>query len=930
MAEQPIKGTDIIESGMFNEAVKQADNFIAKLSELENGIKSNLQSSKEYLTTWKAQGSETLNTQAKATAEVTKELTKLEQLEQQRIRTQEAKIKLVNAIDSQALKQIKNEEQLAKIISNQTKEVKLSVSAYDALRKKYNDLVKAQIELSIRGRENGAVFKAVKQEVDAMRLTLDKAEQGAGRFQRNVGNYKSGFDSLGNSVNQLTSEFPAFAVSANTGFLAISNNLPIFFYELTKINKANAELIKQGKPIQSAFSQIGSVLTSTTSILSIGVTLLTLFGGKIIETVSSLFKQKDSLLENIDALKAYNEAIKESKKFQEELQKQIDNTTLSNLEQSKTLSSQEASALKALEKTIDSEGKAFEMRNNQIGKYITELLINGDKEAVIKQTITDNIIKIENEKSGEIVRLNKETGEVVGQYSAFYNKTLYSNTEAFAKSRIDQIRKEYRITQNLIKNNYDEEIKQTIIGEDVKSKKKIEKLVDLSDRIKKLQLEQIKDDKFREEQIALFESEQAKREVERIYATAEQKIKLKQAIDEDTQRKLLVISDKYQKIEDDKQKEATNKIIENEKKTSDAIFEIKKDNADFEIYQLEEKYKEEEAKGANANKEELKRLQSLINERKAILIQSNADEAKLKTENEAEQTKIQNEADIEIAKLKDANLKSIEDKDKKAKQDELKRQNDFNQKLIDAFAKAEAEKSKLKQDALQRDIDATDKNIERQRELANKGKANTLAFEEKEKARKQVELEKEKEQEIKRQKAIAIFKAFTSYMEQGDDTITAIAKAVGSVAIVDSIAGAFFTGTEKVADDLQDKKLHNGRDGYRIAVDGSERIMTGEQNKLVGDLSNAELANLANDYNNGLLDTAKYAVIQKDFATNVKESYMLMQMANLNKQVESLTNTIKNRPISNFEFDGYGNFIKETIENGFNKRTIYKQEKPRI
>ena len=53
-------------------------------------------------------------------------------------------------------------------------------------------------------------------------------------------------------------------------------------------------------------------------------------------------------------------------------------------------------------------------------------------------------------------------------------------------------------------------------------------------------------------------------------------------------------------------------------------------------------------------------------------------------------------------------------------------------------------------------------------------------------------------------------------------------------------------------------------------------------------------------------------------------------MANLNKQVDSLTNVIKNRPVSVFEFDGYGDFIKTTIENGFTKRTTYKQEKPRI
>ena len=107
--------------------------------------------------------------------------------------------------------------------------------------------------------------------------------------------------------------------------------------------------------------------------------------------------------------------------------------------------------------------------------------------------------------------------------------------------------------------------------------------------------------------------------------------------------------------------------------------------------------------------------------------------------------------------------------------------------------------------------------------------------------------------------------------------------------------------------------------------------MTGEQNKMVGGLSNEELAKLAYDYNNGLLDTAKYAVIpNKDFASNVKDSALLMQVVNMNKEIQNLQQIIKQRPTTSFEFDGYGDFIKKTIEDGFTKVTRYQQSKPRI
>ncbi len=55
-----------------------------------------------------------------------------------------------------------------------------------------------------------------------------------GNYQRNVGNYASGWNGLNVSIQQIARELPALSVSANTFFLAISNNLPIFIDELKK------------------------------------------------------------------------------------------------------------------------------------------------------------------------------------------------------------------------------------------------------------------------------------------------------------------------------------------------------------------------------------------------------------------------------------------------------------------------------------------------------------------------------------------------------------------------------------------------------------------------------------------------------------------------------------------------------------------------
>lgn len=97
----------------------------------------------------------------------------------------------------------------------------------------------------------------------------------------------SQFNALGNSINQLSREMPAFAVSANTGLLAISNNLPALSDAIAKIRAENKLLASEGKQTTSVLSQLGKALFSWQTLLSVGVTLLTVYGGKLIEMALS-------------------------------------------------------------------------------------------------------------------------------------------------------------------------------------------------------------------------------------------------------------------------------------------------------------------------------------------------------------------------------------------------------------------------------------------------------------------------------------------------------------------------------------------------------------------------------------------------------------------------------------------------------------------
>lgn len=123
----------------------------------------------------------------------------------------------------------------------------------------------------------------------------------------NANRSRTGFNGLNNSINQITRELPAFGLSANIGFLAISNNLPILVDEINKVRLANIALAKSGEQTTSVFKSLGAALFSWQTALSLGVTLLTIYGAKIVELIGNLFKGKEAITSAKLELDALNE-----------------------------------------------------------------------------------------------------------------------------------------------------------------------------------------------------------------------------------------------------------------------------------------------------------------------------------------------------------------------------------------------------------------------------------------------------------------------------------------------------------------------------------------------------------------------------------------------------------------------------------------------
>lgn len=141
---------------------------------------------------------------------------------------------------------------------------------------------------------------------------LKKLEGDTGRFQRIVGDYKKGFDGLGNSVAQMTREFPAFTYSVQTGFLALSNNLPIFFDEIKRAKNEIKAMRAEGKETQSLLGRLAGSFFSFGTVLSVGITLLTVYGKEIGEFFSALFKGKQAMDQFTESQRLIGEALKAS------------------------------------------------------------------------------------------------------------------------------------------------------------------------------------------------------------------------------------------------------------------------------------------------------------------------------------------------------------------------------------------------------------------------------------------------------------------------------------------------------------------------------------------------------------------------------------------------------------------------------------------
>ena len=196
---------------------------------------------------------------------------------------------------------------------------KLTAQLNNAATGSYNQL-SAQYQLnkiklnamSAEERNATEAGKALEEQTLRIYKEMIHLQEATGNHRLSVGNYVKAWDGLGNSVNQVIREIPSAAVSLNTFFLAISNNIPIVIDEIQRLKEKNEMLRAEGRPTKNIINSIVSSIFSWQTALILCLTALSMHGKEIINWIANIGKAPGALMTTNERLEALQDELEKT------------------------------------------------------------------------------------------------------------------------------------------------------------------------------------------------------------------------------------------------------------------------------------------------------------------------------------------------------------------------------------------------------------------------------------------------------------------------------------------------------------------------------------------------------------------------------------------------------------------------------------------
>ena len=171
-----------------------------------------------------------------------------------------------------------------------------------------SQLYKFTVQLDDRA---STAAQSIQKGLDGVARTARQASEGVAQMGASVSQVASvapRFNALGVSLQQVVRELPAFSMSVNTGFLAISNNLPILADAIASARKENEALKASGQTAIPVWRQVAGSLLSWQTALVLAVTVLSTNGKEIAAWISRQLSLGKAVDASAEAQKQLNDA----------------------------------------------------------------------------------------------------------------------------------------------------------------------------------------------------------------------------------------------------------------------------------------------------------------------------------------------------------------------------------------------------------------------------------------------------------------------------------------------------------------------------------------------------------------------------------------------------------------------------------------------
>ncbi len=539
-----------------------------------------------------------------------------------------------------------NKQYLA-ILRNHTQVAIATTGSYNEMKASMLQLEKEYYNLSQAARE-GAKGMDILNNIGKLNQQLKDIDAQMGNYQRNVGNYASGWNGLNVSIQQIARELPALSVSANTFFLAISNNLPIFIDELKKARVEYELLKKSGQTATPVFKQVLSSLLSWQTVLVVGITLLSSYGGEITKWVGSLFDARKELDALEELQKDFNKAqLDGAKNAQDEaVRLNILYRAATNLERPMK---ERLTAVKELKREYPTYFNNIKDENILVGNASDSYInLAASIVAVAKARATEDIMV---EKAKERIALQTQYNELIrksSEASLKYQEKANEGPLLFAlpesvkatkfQKEADEVYDKLKKVENEIKELADSVNIDDLLFDPKKTSKAADDLAqyieNLRNKMADLSVSLIKDE--HERNLAAIEKEY-KDQIAAVKGYSEEENKLREMLGQERMQKIAKENEEYAK----KLAEAEKKRIEEKKKYTDEMLRLEEEQSSLRIAATSTGYKE---------------LENIITENysKGLLSRKEYDEAMRELERKAANEQLQIQIDaaekmIEIA-----------------------------------------------------------------------------------------------------------------------------------------------------------------------------------------------------------------------------------------------------------------------------------------